>query len=605
MTEMASTGGTTKYKPVDLIPLEQMLAPRDTARAATKAKLYAASLDPDAWETKNLLPVAVNRYSGEERLAVPAAAQGVIDRIKLLGQMAAGQSPTGNPIDDYAVMLQTAPQTALDVGLLASGVPAPANSLRMFAGITAKTADREALVLAKEMTKQGVPREEIWKRTGWYKAPDGHWKFEIDDSRAFFRDYAMPKADPFGKDKVVYDYLTKKGYQLEKDPISGGIRNTPANHDAVTPEDMTAAWEYAAANPPAPPETALRNVLTHDELFKAYPELGNIPVSPETSGTVYGSFNGKKITMGGGVINPKVNPLSTTLHEGQHFIEEVENFGRGGNTDFVMRHPDPVVQEAYKRRFDRRFDFAPFDEWRQTYASRLAGKPEDEILRLYELQKNFMEGRKYDPKDQLTIDARRDAAAGTYRDLAGEAEARNTQARMKMSAKERRETPPWMTLDVPERAHITTFETPYGGAKEEPPVRIKLGAKPERTNNTEDFMDALWEQSDEHPFDRRSRILGDTTVEVSPFEDAIHISDIRSLAPKSGAGTAALKRLIEMADMYGVPLEGTAKAYHGDDRYIGSSKRLAQWYKKHGFEILGGSEDDGFDIRYIPGSREE
>jgi len=37
-----------------------------------------------------------------------------------------------------------------------------------------------------------------------------------------------------------------------------------------------------------------------------------------------------------------------------------------------------------------------------------------------------------------------------YQRLAGEAEARNVQTRMNMSMDERRATPPWKTLDVPE-----------------------------------------------------------------------------------------------------------------------------------------------------------
>ena len=38
-----------------------------------------------------------------------------------------------------------------------------------------------------------------------------------------------------------------------------------------------------------------------------------------------------------------------------------------------------------------------------------------------------------------------------YQRLAGEAEARATQARQRMTATERRQTPPWKSLDVPEQ----------------------------------------------------------------------------------------------------------------------------------------------------------
>jgi len=462
---MASTGGMRNLK-----TLSMMLTPPKGANTTGslaeamspdwygKGEAPTQSMDPDNWVSavqaadadhfartgKHLAGLSTlllsmlgqyqeNTKTGERRPALPAAAVALPQMPEMIGRTAQRALTKDYPptVEDPVTGRMYNPAQYEDANLLASlamtgGMPlaAPENTLRMFAGVTAKTADKEALKLAQHMHASGVPREEIWKRTGWYKAPDGKWKFEIDDSRAFFRDYAMPRVGPSGE----------------------------------------------------VPETALRNVLTHDELYKAYPELANVPVSPETSGNAVGSFNGTKMTINSTPIM-KQTPLSTALHEGQHFIEEVEDFGRGGNKEFVANHPDPVVQEAYQRKFDSRFNFAPLDQWRQTYASRLAGKPEDEIIRLYELQRDFMEGRKFNPNDQLTIDARRGAASGTYRDLAGEAEARNTQARMKMNAKERRETPPWMTLDVPEHAHITTFETPYGGANAELPVQAISSAK--------------------------------------------------------------------------------------------------------------------------------
>ena len=43
-----------------------------------------------------------------------------------------------------------------------------------------------------------------------------------------------------------------------------------------------------------------------------------------------------------------------------------------------------------------------------------------------------------------------DSANKQYRALAGEAEARNVQTRLNMTDAERRATPPWETVDVPE-----------------------------------------------------------------------------------------------------------------------------------------------------------
>lgn len=61
-------------------------------------------------------------------------------------------------------------------------VTKPEGSAGIFAGRTAKTADQAALARAEDMASNGVPREQIWKDTGWFKGVDGKWRFEIDDS---------------------------------------------------------------------------------------------------------------------------------------------------------------------------------------------------------------------------------------------------------------------------------------------------------------------------------------------------------------------------------------------------------------------------------------
>lgn len=131
---------------------------------------------------------------------------------------------------------------------------------------------------------------------------------------------------------------------------------------------------------------------------------------------------------------------------------------------------------------------------------------------------------------------------------------------------------------------------------------IKLGGKGIDDNKAqrEAFMDDFWNQTTAHPFDDRSRIFQNkATLEVWPCGSKIHISDIMSLAPKSGAGTEALTFLKGLADKHGVSLEGTAKAYHNDKAKITSTKRLVKWYEKHGFQIGDGDDDEGYDIHYI------
>jgi hypothetical protein len=117
------------------------------------------------------------------------------------------------------------------------------------------------------------------------------------------------------------------------------------------------------------------------------------------------------------------------------------------------------------------------------------------------------------------------------------------------------------------------------------------------------FMSDLHATTKENPFNSRVRVFnGNVGVHVSPMRNSVHIHDISSYEPKSGAGTEALQHLTSLADKHDVRLVGTAKAYTSEGGRIGTSKRLKKWYTKHGFTADHGDEDDGYDIRYQPKS---
>lgn len=69
---------------------------------------------------------------------------------------------------------------AVDTGKgIAQGV------LKTFGGVGAKTADKEALAAAEALEKSGADMRDIWRQTGYFRAPwDGKWRWEIDDSGA-------------------------------------------------------------------------------------------------------------------------------------------------------------------------------------------------------------------------------------------------------------------------------------------------------------------------------------------------------------------------------------------------------------------------------------
>lgn len=66
-----------------------------------------------------------------------------------------------------------------------------------WAGILSKTANLDALKRAKTLLRQGVSPEDVWKQTGWGKAPEGKWMYEISDDRMRLRpDFNNLPKDP-------------------------------------------------------------------------------------------------------------------------------------------------------------------------------------------------------------------------------------------------------------------------------------------------------------------------------------------------------------------------------------------------------------------------
>ena len=230
----------------------------------------------------------------------------------------------------------------------------------MFLGAKAKTARPELLDLAQSMESAGKSADEIWQTTGklgqpWFKGADGKWRFEIPDNQSEMR----------------VDWLD-----------SGRIR----------------------------PYT-LGEVLKHDALYNAHPEIADIPLYPLSKADPWdvdasyssaddsihlrfgeqNKFTAGSVPRTGG--NPSLeeigdarSPSSAFLHEIQHAAQDREAFSRGGT-----------------------------------------------------------------PKDASA------SAFDEYKKLAGEAEARNVQARMNMSMDERIALPPWLTQDVPTDQQIVRF----------------------------------------------------------------------------------------------------------------------------------------------------
>jgi hypothetical protein len=164
----------------------------------------------------------------------------------------------------------TAAGGAMTGGLLS---PKPSNSLGTFGGRMARTADHAALARAEDMAARGIPREQIWNDTGWFKGVDGKWRFEIDDRWSGI-DWKREKK-PFNHPMLEEAYpkaLTSYVLQVPGDGFSGG---------------------------------------SHTYL---------------TTGRSY-------IT----IADDAKNPRSSALHEFQHHLQNVEGFANGASPDNIPK----------------------------------------------------------------------------------------------------------------------------------------------------------------------------------------------------------------------------------------------------------------------------
>lgn len=290
--------------------------------------------------------------------------------------------------------------------------------LHQFAGPRAQGADLHALDTAKQRIEAGENPEAVRRDTGWFKGNDGKWRFEISDADAKF----------IGKDNLE---------------------------------------QAAEADPYKLAEMPLGEVIDHPALFAAYPKLRNIMVAYEATSAAAGdlyfgaSYNSadNTISLGNGLTNEEM--ASALLHEIQHSIQTIEGFATGGSLEIAG-----IVKAQAKREWDH---------WSNAYTIKRemeeAGNSLDEaVAALNDLDFGINADQIADAQRYTLAElkAKNDAAyaelqrtgdgpRSTYLKIAGEVEARNTQARAGMTDEQRRATPPGATADTADQDVILVF----------------------------------------------------------------------------------------------------------------------------------------------------
>lgn len=184
---------------------------------------------------------------------------------------------------------------------------------------------------AKLMMRQKLTYAEIFAVTGWYfNTFDNKWRLKISD-----KDAKIPalKAGEF--------FIKKNSLFLDKkDKIHGYV--TDKDHDVLSIY-VKQGWDVM-----------LGDVLQHPTLYKHYPQLYNVPIfyaipTDIYENNFYYSPDANYLMMYG---HPTLFDIKTVmLHEAQHKIQAIENYGKGGNKDFIGKMIQAIGGEKVKEYF--------------------------------------------------------------------------------------------------------------------------------------------------------------------------------------------------------------------------------------------------------------
>ena len=262
------------------------------------------------------------------------------------------------------------------------------------------TAPQQAMELAEQMESAGRSRDEIWAATaelGYpvFRGKDGKLRFEIDDSAARTRGVDEPK--------VTRGALWK-------------------------PEDAIEHPEFYDMNPDA----RLLQIMGYQGQGGRYiPSEGRIEIGASRS----------------------TSPLefkSTGLHELQHATQGAEGFARGGTPEMFTVPRDAAAARVNFLNSELSRIAKELDVVRADYSGNMATRAKS--IKALEADYDAVMSQKMDMWDASTKDP-----YDMYRALAGEAEARQVQARMDMTPAERAANPFYADFDVPEADQIVRY----------------------------------------------------------------------------------------------------------------------------------------------------
>lgn len=293
-----------------------------------------------------------------------------------------------------------------------------------YGGVNANTADQKTLARAQELQMQGEDDERVRKETGWHTGMEGKLRFEIDDSKMKYHrggDAAFSRSHP--------DYAE---YQKLVDKMLTGSAEAwkPEDQEHLQELDKTWGREYGRLSERVESGNAtLEDVIDHEELFQAYPQLRNVRVEfKELPGNTQGYFSPSENKI---ALDSKLRsaPEATIIHEIQHAIQKAEGFASGASPEYWQQHRD----EAKEARIaDIREEIARLEEQLPWDLNRWTAEDDAIEAKIGELEDSIIDIQNGVGMDSYDL----------YRNTAGEIEARDAASRRELTPEQRRAAPP-------------------------------------------------------------------------------------------------------------------------------------------------------------------
>lgn len=389
-----------------------------------------------------------------------------------------------------------------------------------FAGEKAKVAALDKLNEAKRFEKNGIDNEEIRQKTGWFKGADGKWRFEISDkdAKVKLKDvYKQTLKRDFDEQQYVLERFGR--FSNEDNPeakkVQKKVESLKNKMDTLADDTIYKYMQEAGVNY----NYSLDDILEHDKLYEAYPELRNVWVKfvkdeNDTGGTTTFYPDGSAV-IEVNIASDKeafsyANLKKTLVHEIQHIIQNKEGFAKGNNLEAYngyiadLRHQfkkyvaDLFIKEA-KKKFGVKIKYYDAlkmidDVFRGDHENKQYLYDSYKLDRIEFIKHMASKGQEFSDKEDAWRDAKaKDIPTSAYEyyfRTAGEVEARNTETRMDMSDEERMAKSPESTQDVKNEDAFVIFSD--GTTLSYMPESIEKTSQVERSiRETKDLINKL------------------------------------------------------------------------------------------------------------------